>query len=317
MKKIIALVLSFVFLFSFAACGAKPAVNDTSDRGLVKVFLDGKEVGSVTMANFQKATETVTLGEDNYYGKALADIIDTADVSTVKAAFTKSADGFAQYFEDAADIFVATYKVDGENYESITNDAGEATFTAVTASAKAKEVSEIYLLTTAQDWEVKVSLNGEDKTITIADFMAMKPEYKELSHKFNGGADVFTGEFLCVDSKTFWEAMGAELIQGKNDDGSDVYYVDGMDLTVTGWAQGADQERKLKVNKDLKANPLKEKTAWLVYYFVLIDGGDTHVVGESSPMDLDLSCIFDGTGVRWMTTPITELTVAPPVVEED
>jgi len=316
MKRIVALVLSLLFLFSFASC-AKTAVKDTSDRGLVKVFLDGKEVGSVTMADFQKKTVTSQIGDDTYYGKALADIIETVDVKTAKAAFTKSADGFAQYFADAADIFVATQKVDGENYESITNDAGEATFTALTASAKAKEVSEIYLLTTAQDWQVKVTLGDEEKTITIADFMAMKPEYKELTHKYNGGADEFAGEFLCVDSKTFWEAMGAELVEGKNDEGCAVYYVDGMELTVTGYAQGSNQELKLKVNNDLKANPLKEKTAWLVYYFVLVNGGGTHEIGGSALMDLDLSCIFDGTGIRWMTTPITELTVAPPSAEED
>lgn len=316
MKRIIALVLSFIFVLSFAACGKAP-VQDTSDRGLVAIYLDGKEIASVTMADFQKKTVTSKIGDDTYYGKALVDIINVVDVGTAKAAFTKSADGFAQYFSDAADLFIATHKVDGENYESIKNDAGEENFTALTANKKAKEVTEIYLLTTAQDWQVSVDLNGEKKTVTIEDFMAMKPQYKELSHKFNGGADEFTGEFLCVDSKTFWEAMGAELVEGKNDEGMPVYYVDGTELTVTGYAQGSNQELKLKINKDLKGDPLKEKTAWLVYYFVLINGGDTHEVGTSSPMDLDLSCIYDGTGIRWMTTPITELTVAPPVADED
>lgn len=316
MKKVLALLLSFVFLFSFAAC-AKLPVTDTADRGQVTVYLDGKEVGKVSIDSFQKKTETKVIGDDTYYGKALAAIIDSADVSTVKAAFTKSADGFAQYFKDAADIFVAIYKVDGESYTSITNDSDKGSFTAVTASAKAKEVTDIYLLSDAQDWSVKVTIDGNESTLTIDDFMKMNPTYQTLSHKYNGGADTFEGEFLAVDSKTFLEAMGCELVEGINDDVDDdgnnlmVNYVPDRNLKITGMVQASGFKPSVELNTDLKASPFREKTAWLVYYFVLINGNDKHEMAGIEAMDLDFSCIYDGTGVRWMTTPITEIEMAP------
>ena len=320
MKRIIALVLSLVFVFSFVACGV--AVEDNNDRGLVAVSLDGATVGTVTVANFQKKTCDKEIDGTTYYGRALSDILSAVDMTTVKAAFTKSADGYAQYFENPADIFIATYKVVDGAYESITNDADEATFTAITSDGtKAKEVTDIYLLTDAQDWEVKLNLNGEEKTITIADFMAMKPEYKTLNHKYNGGSDVFEGEFLAVDSKTFWTALGVTLVDGLNDETDDagnqipVSYVEGMDLTITGYVQASGSSLKLKANTDLKSDPLKEKTAWLVNYFVLVNGNDYHEVEGSAGADLGLSCIFSGTGIRWMTTPITEISLTPTAAE--
>lgn len=316
MKKVLALLLSFVFLFSFAAC-AKLPVTDTEDRGTVTVYLNGKEVGKITVDNFQKKTETKAIGDDTYYGKALTAIIDSTDVSTVKAAFTKSADGFAQYFKDASELFVATHKVDGEKYDSIKNDAGKGTFTAVTASAVAKEVTDIYLLADAQDWSVKVNIDGNETTLTIDDFMKMKPTYQMLSHKYNGGADTFEGEFLAVDSKTFLEAMGCELVEGINDDVDEdgnnlmVNYVPDMNLKITGMVQASGFKPAIELNTDLKASPFREKTAWLVYYFVLINGNDKHEMAGIETMDLDFSCIYNGTGVRWMTTPVTEIEMSP------
>lgn len=311
LKKVLAIVLSLIFVFSLTACSSA-AVKDTADRGTLEVFLDGKSVAKISVADFAKKTAEFTYKDGVLYGKTLKDIMKDTDISKVSAAFSKSSDGYAQYFADPQDLFIATYKVDGENYESIKSDDGKDCFTAVTGSAKAKQVTNIYLLTEAQDWSVKINHNGKESTIGISDFMALKPQYKTLSHKYDGGAAVFEGEFLCVDSKTFWEAQGLTLAEATNDEGCQVFYEEGMDLNVTGYVQSSDSEPELKLNKDLKPNPLKEKSSWLVYYFVLVDGNDHHEIAKA---DLGLSCISDGTGMRWMTTPVTELNITPAEAE--
>lgn len=305
MKRIISLVLALTMIFAFSACGGA-AITDTADRGTVKVYVDGVETVSFSVEDFAKKTTEKEIDSTNYYGKALADILgDKANVSELKAAFTKSADGYAAYFSNISDMFVATYKADdaGE-LKSITDDSGNAGFTLVSAEAKAKQVSEIYLLTDAQDWEAKISVYGEEKILTISDFMAMNPKYETLNHKYNGGTDVFEGEFLCVDSKTLMEYAGVSLVEGNNDDGSAVYYAEHTLLSFMGGVQSSSSDLAVEKNTDLKSSPFVEKTGWLVYYFVLVNGNDYHdIVGA----DLDLSCIRSGTGIRWMCTPLESI----------
>lgn len=301
MKKIIALALALIMVLSFAACGGVK-LNDTADRAPITVYLDGKEIAKITKDDFAKKTATKVLGDDNYYGKDLATLLKgKADLATVNAVFTKSADGYAAYFAGAADLFVATFKA---------NDAGE--FEPVDAStlaskdSKAKEVTDIYLLSAAQDWKTVFSIDGKDTEFTISDFMALKPQFVKLGHKYNGGADYFEGEFLALDTKTLYESFGLELTEGTNDNGDKVYYADGYDIEFFGGVQGSDTDIEKKVNKDLKSDPLVEKSGWLCYYFVLVNGGDYHDIANA---DLDLSCILSGTGIRWMCTPIEKVTL--------
>ena len=325
MRKIIAVLLALTFLLAFAACG-KAAVKDDADRGSIAVKLNGSDLAgakTITTVDFQKATETKTIGDTTYYGKSLSALFPD-EISKVNVAFTKSDDGYAAYFADAKDLFIATYKVEGDEYISLADRKGDAaSFTAVTENGKAKAVTELYLFSDAQDWSVPVNINGEEKTVTIDDFMAMNPQYMTLGHKYNGGADYFEGEFLAVDSKTFWETLGVELTEGKNDETDEdgnplpVFYVPDMDLNITGYVQSSSSSMKLKLNRDLSPNPLKEKTGWLVYYFVMIDGNDHHEIEGLDAMDLDLSCIFSGTGIRWMTTPITQIDIVPHVEVEE
>lgn len=300
MKKIIAIVLSFAFILSFAACGAA-AIEDTNDRGEVTVYLDGKEVAKVTVADFAKNTTEKAFGEDNYYGKELSSLLKkTVDMKTVKAAFTKSTDGYAAYFETPADALLATFKADenGEMQavEGFTLVAGE--------KDKAKQVSEIYLLTKAQDWTATFTIDGKDTVLTIKEFMALKPQYVTLRHKYDGGSATFEGEFLAVDTKTLYESFGLTMTEGVSDNaenGNKVFYADGYDISFTGGVQSNGSEIAIKENKDLKSDPLVEKSGWLCNYFVLVNGNSYHdIVGA----DLGLSCILSGTGMRWMCTPL-------------
>lgn len=307
MKKIIALALALVMVLSFAACGGVK-LTDTADRAPITVFLDGKEIAKITKDDFAKKTTTTTLGDNTYYGKDLATLLKgKADLATVNAAFTKSADGYAAYFASVADLFVATFKA---------NDAGEFEavdgFTLASKDSKAKEVTDIYLLSAAQDWKTVFSIDGEDKEFTISDFMALKPQFVKLGHKYNGGSDYFEGEFLALDTKTLYESFGLELTEGTNDNGDKVYYADGYDIEFFGGVQGSDTDIEKKVNKDLKSDPLVEKSGWLCYYFVLVNGGDYHDIANA---DLDMSCILSGTGIRWMCTPIEKVTLQKAATE--
>ena len=301
MKKILAFILALSVAFSFSACN-NAKIKDTADRGQVKVFLDGKEVGTVSVDNFQKKTEEKKIGDDIYYGKLLSAAVDGVDFGTVKSVFSKSADGYAAFFANPADIFLATYKAD-ENGElkSIQSKDGKDNFTAVTEKTKAKAVSEIYLLTREVNFKSTFKIDGKETVLTIDDFMALKPEFKKLSHFYDGGAATFEGEFLCVDTKTLYESLGLTMTSAKNDEGIEVYYAEGKNIAVTGGVQSSSSALEIKLNKDLKSDPLHEKSAWLCYYFVLVNGSNYH---EIAGAEIGLSCMIDGTGMRWMATPV-------------
>lgn len=307
MKRIIALILALTVVLSFSACNSAK-IKDDADRGQVKVFLDGKEVGTVTVADFAKKTEEKKIGEDNYYGKLLSSALKDVDFASVKSAFSKSADGYAAFFAKPADIFLATYKADenGE-FKSIQSKDGKDNFTAVTDKSKAKEVTDIYLLTREVNFSAKFTVDGKDTTMTIDDFMALKPEFRTLSHKYDGGSSVYEGEFLCVDTKTLYESLGLTMTKGVNDENAEVYYAEGKDIAITGGVQSSSSSLAVKLNKDLKSDPLHEKSAWLCYYFVLVGGNNFHEIANA---EIGLSCIIDGTGMRWMTTPIESVVIS-------
>jgi len=306
MKKIIVSLLAVCMLFTLCACGdKKAAIEDTNDRGTVKVFLDGVEKASITVADFAKNTEEVTLNGEKLYGKNLADILGkTVDMTSVKAVFTKAVDGEAEYFATSG-LFLATYEEKDGEMKSIEED-GKPAFNLCSADETADAVSEIYLLTKAQDWTVSFANDGVEKTLTIEDFMAMEPTYRTLKHKYDGGASEFEGDFLSVDTKTLMEYCGVELTQGMNDSGEPVYYAEHKLLTFVGGVQSAGTEIKIEKNTDLKGSPFVEKSGWMVYYFVLVNGNSYHdIVGA----DLGLSCIKNDTGMRWMCTPVQSVTL--------
>ena len=307
MKKVLVSLMALCLLFSLCACGdTKAAIEDTNDRGTVKVFLDGEEKASVTVADFAKNTTEKTLDGDKVYGKALSDILGKAvDLNSVKAVFTKAADGEAEYFASAKDLFLATFEEDGGEMKSIEED-GKPCFELCSADDSAEAVTDIYLLTKAQDWSVRFVNNGAEKTLTIADFMEMNPEFRTLSHKYDGGAAEFEGDFLSVDTKSLMEYCGVTLKEGMNDGGIPVYYAEGTNLTFVGGVQSNGSEIAIAENKDLKPNPFVEKSGWVVYYFVLVNGSSYHdIVGA----DLGMSCIKSGTGMRWMCTPLESVTL--------
>ena len=306
MKRIIALLTTLVFLFSFASCGVK--VVDSKNRGALNVYLDGESIGTITVDNLNKKSVESEFDGVTFSGNYVEKILKSEDLSGVKAAFTKSTDGTAQYFADISNLFVANCTVEDGKYISLADAQGKDCFGVAEGNTGAIGVTDIYLLTDAQDWKTEVTVNGTSKTITIADFMAMNPTYQTLKHKYDGGANEFEGDFLCVDSKTFWEYFGLPLTEGTNDNGLPVYYEEGMNIFFTGMVQSANTEPEEKINYDLKPNPLVDKTGWQVYYFILINGNDYHDIISS---DLGLSCIFNDTGVRWMTTPITKVEVSP------
>ena len=277
-----------IMVFSFAACNSA-AIKDEADRGTVTVYVDGKETLKFTVADFAKKTSEQELDGDKYYGKTLSDVISSAvDANTIKAAFTKSTDGYACYFNSVADVFIATYKAnDAGEFESIKDDSGKDGFTALNTSSKAKFVSDIYLLTKPVDFKVEVLKDGASyKTITIDEFMSLKPQYTALQHKYNGGADNFEGEFLAVDAKTMFEYL--QITPRAEDDGTKLEFYD---------AAG-------KVNTDLKSDPTNEKSIWNSYFYVLVNGSTFHDITQ---VDVGFTSILDGTGIRWMVSSMSKM----------
>ena len=290
MKKTISLLLAAVMLLALAACGksdpnAPDAPKDNTDRGTVTIFVDGKETAKLTYADIAKKADSKNIDGNYYFGITLSDGLKDVDFSTVKAAFIKTADDQAGYTDKASDLFLSAFKADAQKvYQSIADEDGKACFNLMNGTEEVKGVSEIYLLSKPVDFSVEITKDGEPyKTVTISDFMEAAPTYMTLSHKYNGGADAFEGSFLALDSDAMCKALGIEYSEGN---GLEIYKADGT------------------MNKELSNDPDAEKSVWKVYYYVLVDGADHSDISGS---DIGLSCLSNGTGMRWMVNDISKI----------
>jgi hypothetical protein len=223
------------------------------------------------------------------------------DLSSVKGAFLEAVDGYISYVEDVSGLYLAAYKVEDGEYQSVELE-GSAVYAGVVSGAKDnKGVSKVYLVTTPADFAVEIQKNGEKiGSITIKEFM-QKTEVggqKVATGMFDGsfltnfGADSYTGRFLGIN----YETMLAKLI-GMGLDLSE----NPMEVEYYG-TNGLKVEGK---NTEYSTDPESDKYFGLVDFYCMYDGKTFN--SDTAQLPVGLTAFINGTGGRWMTMNLTAI----------
>lgn len=321
-SKFLFLVIVFVLLLS--ACSQAPAVEapvaeesvqqpveenaapvlpETEPvRINLEVYLDGQPLkeGGYACTEMKAAMADNELNETTYYSATIQNIV-RMDLSSVKGAFLEAVDGYISYVEDVSGLYLAAYKVEDGEYQSVELE-GSAVYAGVVSGAKDnKGVSKVYLVTTPADFAVEIQKNGEKiGSITIKEFM-QKTEVggqKVATGMFDGsfltnfGADSYTGRFLGIS----YETMLAKLI-GMGLDLSE----NPMEVEYYG-TNGLKVEGK---NTEYSTDPESDKYFGLVDFYCMYDGKTFN--SDTAQLPVGLTAFINGTGGRWMTMNLTAI----------
>ncbi|MBR5252084.1 MAG: hypothetical protein IKV52_04615 [Oscillospiraceae bacterium] len=305
MKKILALVLAFAMAMSMVACSSAPASSESTEESTettqttVKapetelfMFVDGADVtdGNTTYDSVSAKFAETEIEGIKYTGTTLTNLC-AYDISTVVGVFAEAADGFVRYYAKPADVSVILGEAEGV----------PAWGTVVPGQDPIYGIANIYMVTTAAEFNVPVKVNGEEiGVITMSDFMKKTPVGDKKvttamfdgSFKYKGGEATYTGKFLGIN----YETMVAKLAAlGMNIEGTvvecEVYGTPGM---------GAEGK-----NTEISKYPDEKSFYENLEFFVMYDGMTNNKAIKDVPMGL--SAFINGTGQKWVTYNLTEI----------
>ena len=272
------------------------------EREILEVFVDGlpAKEGGFSYADVKPALADNTINDTIYYSATLQNIMGM-DLSPVKGAYLEAVDGYISYIPDVANLYLAAYRVEDNQYVSVELD-GKAVYAGIVPEGKEnKGVSKIYLITYPADFEVEIQKNGEKVGIlTLKDFM-QKTEMDgqrvatamfDGSFLYNAGESTYKGRFLGIPYQT----MLAKL-QGM-----------GIDLSGTikeveyYGTNGLKNEGK---NTEYSTDPESDKYYGLVEFYCMYDGKSYN--NDTADNPIGLTAFINGTGGRWMTMNLTAI----------
>jgi hypothetical protein len=282
-----------------------PVLPETEvEREILMVYVDGqptKESG-YTYADVKSALSDQEINDTTYYAAPLQNIVGL-DLSPVKGVFLEAVDGYISYVNDINDLYLAAYKVDAGQYESIELD-GKAVYDGIVSGSKDnKGVNNVYLVTSPADFEVEIQKNGEKiGVITLKEFM-QKTEVGDKkvatamfdgSYLYNYGEDTYTGRFLGID----YDTMLAKLSGLGMDLSGDIVEVEYIGSTSLG-NEGKNTEYSTEADSD--------KYFGLVDFYCMYDGKTFN--SDTTDLPVGLTAFINGTGGRWMTMGMTAINI--------
>ncbi|MCC6147663.1 MAG: hypothetical protein IT308_08870 [Anaerolineaceae bacterium] len=317
------LLLTLVFVFILSACApapaAKPAGGEVSaeatpesstpilpetevDRETLMVYVDGQPVRETgyAYADVKPALSDHEINDGVYYAAPLQNIVGQ-DLSPIKGAFLEAVDGYVSYVKDINNLYLAAYKADAGQYQSIELD-GKAVYAGIVLDGKeTKGVSRVYLVTTPAAFEVEIQKNGEKiGVLAVKEFMQKtEVDGKKVatalfdgSYLYNYGESTYSGKFLGVDYKT----MLAKLNGLGMDLSGNIMEVEFYGSTALG------KEGK---NMEYSAEAESDKYFGLVDFYCMYDGKTFN--NDTADLPVGLTAFINGTGGRWMTMNLTTI----------
>ena len=280
-----------------------PVLPETEvDREILMVYVDGqatKESG-YSYADLKSALTDQEINDATYYAAPLQTIVGL-DLSPVKGVFLEAMDGYVSYVNDINDLYLAAYKDDAGQYESIELD-GKAAYAGIVSGGKdTKGLVNIYLVTYPAEFEVEIQKNGEKMgVLTLKEFMQktevdgkkVSTRMFDGSYLYNYGEDTYTGRYLGID----YETMLAKLSGLGMDLSGDIVEVEYYGSTALG------KEGK---NTEYSSEPESDKYFGSLEFYCMYDGKTFN--NDTADLPVGLTAFINGTGGRWMTMSLTAI----------
>ena len=301
MKKILITILAIITLLGvLTACSSTDAnglPKGTEERNNLNLFVDGADVtdGANTYDDIIDKFEDVEIEGNTSYAAKVTDIC-AYDLSSVKGAFIECTDGYVRYVDSIEDITLAAFTKNEEGKYAPVQLDGANTFGAFTGGdAMLLGIENIYMLTTACEFEVAVQVNGSEiGKLNFEDFMKKTPvggdkvatAMYDGTFKYNYGESIYEGEFLGFDFETLLDKLSAldMEVEGKI---KEVEYI--------GNSMMGDGIKNTEYSSDVESNNAYSN----VEFFCMYDGMVIDINAENKK--IGLSAFINGTGKRWFT----------------